>query len=408
MHPSSALSRPSSVRAFTVGEWRVEPALNSLAHRDGPALRLEPKVVEVLGYLAARAGEVVPRKELLEALWPGLVVGDESLTQTVIKLRKALGDPAREARYVETIAKRGYRLIAPVRFAERGRPPAPRRRPTWSAIAALALCAAALGGSAFVPLPAPHAHSASGARLLDSGLAVASLRRTGDGAAARELYAAALEHDPTFARAYAASAVSHARDFRYGFATDGAAAMERALALATTARQIEPALPQARFALAFVYVHRREHAAALAQLDEALRLDPGYSDAYGLKAHIRLDQGRTQEAIELVRTAMRLGASPTQIHFLLLGRAYYLAGDTEQALINLREARSRNPADIEARLYLAATFAQLGRAADAAWETEEIRALQPSFRATVWLNTYPIVEPVQRQRLGADLARLGL
>jgi Tfp pilus assembly protein PilF len=218
----------------------------------------------------------------------------------------------------------------------------------------------------------------------------------------------ALEHDPTFARAYAASALSHVRDVRYGFARDSKTAMARAMALATTARQIDPELPQARFALAFVYLHQREHAAALAQLDEALRLDPAYGDAYGLKAHIRLDQGRIEEAVELVRMAMRLAARPTQIHFLLLGRAYYLAGDTEQALINLREAKARNTGDLEARVYLAATFALLGRAADAEWEAEEIRALQPAFRADAWLRTYPIVDRAQRQRLGADLARLGL
>jgi DNA-binding winged helix-turn-helix (wHTH) protein/Tfp pilus assembly protein PilF len=409
MQLSSTLSPPSPTRPCRIGEWTLDPARCSLAHRDGSAQRLEPKVAEVLGYLAARAGEVVPRQELLDALWPGVVVGDESLTQTVIKLRKALGDATREPRYIETIAKRGYRLIAPVREAPRARAPAARRWPAWGAVAALVVAAAGLAGSGRAPLvPAPDSQNTDALRLFASAQAAAARRSSGDGAAARVLYGEALEHDPTFARAYAASAVSHVRDFRYGFAKDGAAAMARALALATTARQIDPALPQGRFALAFVYLHQREHAAALAQLDEALQLDPAYSDAYGLKAHIRLDQGRTKEAIELARTAMRLTAQPTQIHFLLLGRAYYVAGDTEQALINLREAKARNTADLEARVYLAATYALLGRGADAEWEAEEIRALQPAFRAAAWLRSYPIVDPAQRQRLGAHLAALGL
>lgn len=134
MQPSSTLSPPSPTRPCRVGEWTLDPARCSLAHRDGSAQRLEPKVAEVLGYLGARAGEVVPRKELLDAPWPGVVVGDESLTQTVIKLRKAPGDATREPRYIETIAKRGYRLIAPVRAAT-----APARRwPAWGVAAALA------------------------------------------------------------------------------------------------------------------------------------------------------------------------------------------------------------------------------------------------------------------------------
>ncbi len=89
-------------------------------------MRLEPKAVELLGFLAQRAGEVVSREELLAALWPGVVVGDNALTQVVTKLRKALGDTAREPHYIEAISKRGYRLIAPVNLPGR---PAQRQQP---------------------------------------------------------------------------------------------------------------------------------------------------------------------------------------------------------------------------------------------------------------------------------------
>lgn len=61
-------------------------------------MRVEPKVVEVLVYLAQRGGHVVSRDELLTAVWTGVVVGDD----------------ARHPTYIETLAKRGYRLIAPV------------------------------------------------------------------------------------------------------------------------------------------------------------------------------------------------------------------------------------------------------------------------------------------------------
>lgn len=96
-----------------VGAWRLDRMRNELA-AEGRTVRLEPKVVEVLAYLAARPGAVVSREELLAAVWPGVVVGDDTLTQAIIKLRKALGDDAHQPRYIETISKRGYRLIAPV------------------------------------------------------------------------------------------------------------------------------------------------------------------------------------------------------------------------------------------------------------------------------------------------------
>ena len=70
--------------------------------------------MDLLVLLAERAGKVVSREELLSAVWPGVVVGDEVLTQAVIKLRKALGDAPRKPEYIETISKRGYRLIAAV------------------------------------------------------------------------------------------------------------------------------------------------------------------------------------------------------------------------------------------------------------------------------------------------------
>lgn len=96
-----------------IGEWWADPATNELG-RASETLRIEPKAMEVLMVLANRPGGVVSREELLSLVWPGVVVGDEVLTQSIIKLRRALGDNPRTPAYIETISKRGYRLIAPV------------------------------------------------------------------------------------------------------------------------------------------------------------------------------------------------------------------------------------------------------------------------------------------------------
>lgn len=71
--------------------------------------------MDVLAYLAARPGQVVSRESLEASVWAGMVVGYEALTNTMQKLRKALGDDSRQPRYIETVSKRGYRLIAEVR-----------------------------------------------------------------------------------------------------------------------------------------------------------------------------------------------------------------------------------------------------------------------------------------------------
>jgi DNA-binding winged helix-turn-helix (wHTH) protein/TolB-like protein/Flp pilus assembly protein TadD len=115
--------------ALRVGEWSVAPALNQIS-RAGECARLEPKAIELLVFLAQRGGDVVSREELLSALWPGVIVGDNALTQVVGKLRRALGDTARQPTYIEAISKRGYRLIAAVERLDRSaQPPPPAEAP---------------------------------------------------------------------------------------------------------------------------------------------------------------------------------------------------------------------------------------------------------------------------------------
>jgi DNA-binding winged helix-turn-helix (wHTH) protein len=121
----------SAAQRLSVGEWLVDPATNEIS-RGGERVHLEPKVVDLLLALARRAGQVVSREELLSQVWPGVVVGDDVLTQGVIKLRKALG----ETEHIQTIPKRGYRLIAEVGRPgqEAASPPAKsRRRLYWIA-----------------------------------------------------------------------------------------------------------------------------------------------------------------------------------------------------------------------------------------------------------------------------------
>lgn len=102
---------------ITIGPWLADPAANELV-RDGATVHVEPKMMEVLMVLAERPGETVSRDELLERVWPGVVVTDDALSGTISKLRRALDDDARDPAYIETIPRTGYRLVAPVAPAE--------------------------------------------------------------------------------------------------------------------------------------------------------------------------------------------------------------------------------------------------------------------------------------------------
>lgn len=96
-----------------VGDWIVHPG-SGLLIREGTEVKLEPKVMEVLVYLAANQGEVISREALEAKAWAGMVVGYDAVSGSIIKLRKALGDDSRNPQYIKTISKRGYQLIAPV------------------------------------------------------------------------------------------------------------------------------------------------------------------------------------------------------------------------------------------------------------------------------------------------------
>src|SRR5690349_2497338 len=133
--------------SFKVGDWVVESDLNQISVR-GRTVKLEPKAMGVLVCLAHQPGQVVSREALLSRLWSGVVVGDDSLSQVITKLRKALGDDPERPTYIHTVTKRGYRLVAPV-ARPAGNPSSPagqrRQRGQWIAIGAtLGMLAAGL------------------------------------------------------------------------------------------------------------------------------------------------------------------------------------------------------------------------------------------------------------------------
>ena len=91
----------------------MEPRLNRLT-RDGESTQIELKMMDVLVCLAGHAGELVTRQELIDTVWSVEYITEKTLTRAVAELRRTLGDDAREPTYIETIHRKGYRLIAPV------------------------------------------------------------------------------------------------------------------------------------------------------------------------------------------------------------------------------------------------------------------------------------------------------
>lgn len=136
---------------FFVGGWRISPARNQV-ERKGKQVQLQHLSMAVLLYLAERPGEVITYDELLEALWPGRIVGGNSVHQRIADLRRKMPNGEN---FIETVPKKGYRLVAQVRPVTQPRPLNFLALGVAAAAIALAIVAFILTWPDEPPLPEP-------------------------------------------------------------------------------------------------------------------------------------------------------------------------------------------------------------------------------------------------------------
>src|ERR671927_1864116 len=96
----------------------VLDARSRILLRDGATVRLTPKAFETLLVLIQHGVQVVDKEELLKEVWPDTFVEEGSLSRNIHELRKALGDDTSQPCYIETIPKRGYRFLAPLKVSD--------------------------------------------------------------------------------------------------------------------------------------------------------------------------------------------------------------------------------------------------------------------------------------------------
>lgn len=199
----SNLLQPRPSDRVRIGDRVVDIPLREIAPTEGgEPVRITLKALGVLLALVAHAGKPVSREALFEWVWPDTLPTDDVLTQAVTQLRKAFGDDRERPRYIETIAKQGYRLVAPVAWVldevveeasadlhqVEAAPMATRARTThqaWLLTGTVALAALVAGGVWWTQrsepaVPATHAVASPPAtsRVLASFVRIASLPRS--------------------------------------------------------------------------------------------------------------------------------------------------------------------------------------------------------------------------------------
>lgn len=560
--------------AFFIGDWHIDPSLGRVTgrHSDMEITKLEPQVMTVLLCLAKQQGQVVSRATIESRAWANRIVGYDSLSTAIIKLRKALGDDSKNPRYIETVPKKGYRLIAAITEANTETDSAghPDNTSKTKNIAAtqvnkrhsqkiqLALIFVIIVGGLglvlynklpylFVSTQTNHHNtiavlpfknmsediqqeyfsdgitadlitdlskisglsviarnsvfaykdSAIDVRQIGKELAVtyiiegsvrksndkvrisARLIDTNDGfnlwaerfdgdlkdvfalqdsvtakiiealqlqlsdremqqlakkytdsfeaydyflqgwklfweyskqsnILAKEHFNQAIKLDPKFARAYANLALSYAYDVLNGWTDNPEKNLQRAEKLSQKAIELDNDLPQVHWAVGFAALIGRQYQLALAESQKVIALDPNNADGYGLLATTLNFAAKPKDALAYMQKAMQLNPLHPFAYKVILGQIYFNLHEYGNAVKQFEHALERNPTTAESRLWLAASYAHLGRIDDASWQLEHIRRDDPTISITAIESVIPLKDPMQLKHLIDGLQKAGL
>lgn len=605
----------SAEKAFYVGDWRVDPAAGRISRRDAEH-KIEPKAMTVLVCLARQQGQVVSREALEEQAWAGMVVGYDSLASAIIKLRKAFSDDSKNPRVIETVPKKGYRLIAEVQVdlaegheAERlaaepaakgqagkdqaakdqsvkdqatrtaqlpishnnldtgsatSKQPVKLQALKMSAVFLIAVFTIAAvfyfkddvslkGVSTTQSSENPTVGNHAGRRIIAvlpfknlsddvqqdyfsdgitadlitdlskiSGLSViarnsvfiykntdvdirnvkqelgvdfvveGSVRKVGDkvrisarlidaGSSinlwadrfdgtldnlfdfqdsvttkiinslevtlterdrsrlaqkysnsieaydeflrgwqelwlssrdgmfrAREHFLKAIELDNQFARAYSNLALTYIYDHLLGWSDDDELALAKAHEYADRAIAIDPELPQVYWVKGFADIFSRNYQQSIKNAEHAIALDPGFVDGYGLLATTLNYAGKPKEADKVMRQAMLQNPKYPAIYNVIYGEIIFNMRDYDKAIEIFNHALETNPEIEEARIWLAAAYANIGDIDEASWQLEQIRMSGGSLSLQRLEKVIPFKDPEQRKAFIDSLFRAGL
>lgn len=414
---------------YEFGPFRFEPRENRLL-RGGLPVPLPPRGIETLRAMVERSGSLISKQELLERVWPDRIVEENSVAKCVSELRRALDDGRSEPRYIETVAKRGYRFVAEVR----------RRRD--DAVLPVVAPPAGTGssgsvGSADVSLTlrvtvelvaggTPLWTGRSGGRLTEpitvgDAIAerVAAALTGGQGGGERRAlrrrasqdrhafrlyrearchvlrytsagwrksvscYEQAIAQDPAFALAHADLAISSVLACVYY--TSSEECRQRARNAARRALALDPGLPEAHLAIALVrYLLDQDWDGAESAFHQALALDPEQAWSHDYFGFFLLLMGRFREALPPLERAVEL--NPVRI--LVngdLGLYHHFTGAVEGCLDHHRRALDLNPFCGLTRVDFARALERAGRPREAMAEIRKTLRLDDAPWVRVWL-----------------------
>ena len=311
---------------FRMEGWLVDVRLGRLSRGSG-AVHLEPQVMKVLAYLASKPHEVVTKDELLRELWRDNVASDAALARCMSRIRVAFGDDPKQPRFIETIPKIGYRLIAGVQQALPDN--ASRSGRHW-------LAAAAAGLLLVVVLAGQFTGPSSADALTGHNKEAVEAYHKGRDQHAKYTYPfnqnaiihfeTALEIDPSFGLAHAGLSEALVQEAHYW----GGERAAEALRHAQRAVELEPERVESARALGKALASNGFYDRALDAFDKVLEIDPDDWASALQSANLHFQRLDFDNAETFYLIALR-SAPNLDVAMSNLGYLYLKSGNTEAA-----------------------------------------------------------------------------
>jgi len=213
---------------------------------------------------------------------------------------------------------------------------------------------------------------------------------------AMRLYEQALSIDPDYALAYTRMANILELNARNGWSADVQADLTKAVGLAEKAIALDPMDPRIHWSLGRAVARLRTPGAlerGIEALQRAIELDPEFADAYAFLGVLYVASGRAGDGLRSVETAMRLNPHYPFWYLHMHGMTRYVVEDYNSAIADFETAAQRSPTAQFVRWWLAASYAQAGRMADARWQVEELQSLGFEGTIATIIETQPIQDP---------------
>jgi DNA-binding winged helix-turn-helix (wHTH) protein/Tfp pilus assembly protein PilF len=408
------MSKPKS-NLYEFDQFRLDLVEKAL-WKDGAAVPLTPKAFDTLVILVERSGRLVEKDELMKQLWPDTFVEENSLSQNIYLVRKALGEESQGTRYIETVPRRGYRFVAPVKEVSSGdasaitppplRPLPPTRRFSRTLLVTLApaivLLAVWLIWSA--PRRSDTAFEAKSVAVERKQLTWRSTenpeayqayarglffwnKRTEDGfRRSIEYFNQAIAKDPHYALAWAGLADTYAVSgyLRYKF-VPADVAYRRAEEAARKALEIDRTMAEAHTALSVVRAYRdSDLPGAEKEIKKAIALKENSATAHQRYSIYLRDQGRLSEALIAIRRAHELDPLSLTIGSNL-AYIHYLRRDYDQAATYALRVLETEPDYFQSLIALGTALQQQRKYQEAIALLEKVREQQKG-KAGVYYN----------------------